>query len=269
LAELDLDRLVAELQARVDERSHRLWSALVPLLTGLLVWAYRPEGQAARRAEPINDRRAALRALLWASPGLSLEGPEAVAWAYPRARRAAAPDTGLAFTDLPQVCPWALDDLLADGWPAVVAQPTPHDDRDFGAWAQQQAAVLRARDVSGLDWDHLAEGVETLHRDERTQITGHLRVLCLHLWRWAVEPDTREAWRSAITSARLYLDDFGAMSPSLEAEWLALLAAALQDARRHGAQDTGLPVETFPVVCPWSLGQLRDHGCWPGALDVS
>jgi hypothetical protein len=62
-AEPDLDRPVAELQAQADERVHRLWSALVPLLTDLLVWTYRPDGRAEPRATRINDRRSALQQL--------------------------------------------------------------------------------------------------------------------------------------------------------------------------------------------------------------
>ncbi len=72
----------------------------------------------------------------------------------------------------------------------------------------------------------MAEEVETLHRYERTQITGHLGVLCLHLWRWAEGPDEREEWRSAITSAHISLDGFREMSPSPRDEWPTLLAAA-------------------------------------------
>jgi hypothetical protein len=138
-----------------------------------------------------------------------------------RGRRAAAPDTGLPFTDLPQVCPWALEDILADGWPALVARPTPHDEQDFAAWAPQQAAVLPARDITALDWDRLAKEVEDLHQYQRIEIACHLHVLLMHLLRWAVEPDTREEWRSAITSERISLDHFREMSPSLEAEWPA------------------------------------------------
>jgi Domain of unknown function DUF29 len=117
---------------------------------------------------------------------------------------------------------------------------------------------LRVRDVAALDWDHRAEEVEALHRYEHTQIKGHLRVLCLHLWRWAVEPETREAWRSAIASERISLDHVRETSPSLEAECPARLASADEDARRYAAQDTELPVETFPVQCPWARAPLVD-----------
>ena len=92
-----------------------------------------------------------------------------------RSRRGAAPDAGLSFTELPQVCPWWLDDILADGWPAVLAQPATQYDRDFAAWAARQAAVLRARDASGLDWGHLAEEVEDLWT-----WAAHGRAMLLH-----------------------------------------------------------------------------------------
>jgi hypothetical protein len=147
--------------------------------------------------------------------------------------------------------------------------PTPDDD-DVADWLRGQAELLRlkrfAEDFAALDWDHLAEEVENLHRYERTQITGHLRVLCLHLLRWAAEPAERGEWRGAVTDQRLFLDGFWDVSPSLRAEWPALLAAASQDARRFAAKDTGLPVETFPTTCPCSLAQLRDDGFWPAAL---
>jgi Domain of unknown function DUF29 len=65
--ELGLDRLVAELRAQVDARTHRLWSSLVPLLTDLLVWSYRPDGHAEPRATRINDREGGLPQLLSAA----------------------------------------------------------------------------------------------------------------------------------------------------------------------------------------------------------
>jgi Domain of unknown function DUF29 len=137
------------------------------------------------------------------------------------------------------------------------------------AHGKPAAALLRARDASGHDSDHQAEAVETRHDDQRIEIACHLRAPLMHLLRWAVEPGTREARRSAITGERIVLDDFQAMSPRLAAEWPTWLGTAYTDARRHVAQDTEPSVETFPVQCPWSLAQLMDHGFLPGALDVS
>ena len=60
-AELDLDRLISELWARVEETSLRLRSALVPLLTDLLVWAYRLDWLVEPCVQRINARRVALQ----------------------------------------------------------------------------------------------------------------------------------------------------------------------------------------------------------------
>jgi hypothetical protein len=41
-----------------------------------------------------------------------------VTWAYPRARRDAAKETGLPLATFPETCPWALAQVLeADVWP--------------------------------------------------------------------------------------------------------------------------------------------------------
>jgi hypothetical protein len=106
------------------------------------------------------------------------------------------------------------------------------------AHGKPAAALLGAREMSSLDWDHLAEAVETPHAYQRIEIACHLRVLLMHLLRWAVEPGTREARWSTLTSKRINFDSCQEMSPSLAAEWPTLLGSAYTDARRHVAQDT-------------------------------
>ena len=49
-------------------------------------------------------------------------------------------------------------------------------DRDFFLWTQEQAAALRAVRKSNLplDWDNLAEEIESLGRSQRTELrAGH------------------------------------------------------------------------------------------------
>ncbi|MFL5123282.1 MAG: DUF29 family protein, partial [Microvirga sp.] len=40
-------------------------------------------------------------------------------------------------------------------------------ERDFYAWLQDQAAKLRARSHNDLDWENLAEEIESVGRSER------------------------------------------------------------------------------------------------------
>ena len=47
---------------------------------------------------------------------------------------------------------------------------TPDYDTDFYAWTQTQATALRAKESKTLDWDHLAEEIESLGRSDRRAI---------------------------------------------------------------------------------------------------
>jgi hypothetical protein len=58
---------------------------------------------------------------------------------------------------------------------------TPDYDTDFYGWTQAQAAALRAQESKTLDWDHLAEEIESLGNEQRHAARSHLRVLLWHL----------------------------------------------------------------------------------------
>jgi Domain of unknown function DUF29 len=43
------------------------------------------------------------------------------------------------------------------------------------------------------------------------------------------------------------------------------LATAYHHARKYTPDETALPPETFPEICPWPLAQVLDADFWPGA----
>jgi hypothetical protein len=43
------------------------------------------------------------------------------------------------------------------------------------------------------------------------------------------------------------------------------LATAYRHAREDAADETGLPLATFPEACPWPLAQVLDEDFWPEA----
>jgi hypothetical protein len=140
-------------------------------------------------------------------------------------------------------------------------------DSDFDAWAQQQAAALRAKAWDQLDIAHLAEEVEDLRKTERNALRSQLRRLTSHLLKWHYQPEKRsESWQATIRDARGLIEDGLETSPSLEGQLDTLLAWAYPRARRQAAKDTGLPLATFPETCPWNVEQLLDEDFWP---DVS
>ena len=137
-------------------------------------------------------------------------------------------------------------------------------DTDFDAWAQQQAAALRAKAWDQLDIEHLAEEVEDLRKTERNALRSQLRRLTSHLLKWHYQPEKRsESWQATIRDARGLLEDDLETSPSLAEQLDTLLAWAYPRARRQAAKETGLPLAMFPETCPWNVEQLLDEDFWP------
>jgi len=143
---------------------------------------------------------------------------------------------------------------------------TPDYGTDFYAWTQAQAAALRAKASKTLDWDNLAEEIEALGNEQRHAVRSHLRVLLWHGLKWTYQPDHRTtSWRTSIRNARAEIADRLEDSPSLRPLVPALLASAYPRARRLAADETSLPLATFPEACPWTIEQVLDEEFWPEA----
>jgi hypothetical protein len=144
---------------------------------------------------------------------------------------------------------------------------TPNYDTDFYAWAQAQAAALRAKDWAALDLEHLAGEVEELRKTERRGVRSQLRLILSHLLKWVAQPDKRtDSWRSTIANGRVLVQEDLEDIPSLARELPELLTWAYPRARRDAAKDAGLPLTTFPDLCPWPLEQVLQEDFWPEAV---
>jgi hypothetical protein len=140
---------------------------------------------------------------------------------------------------------------------------TPDYDTDFYGWTQAQAAALRDHKWDTLDLDNLAEEIESLGRSERFAIESHLQTLLTHLLKWRYDPatDPRRGWRLTIRNARL--DIAKRALGHLQDHPAQYLATAYRHAREDAADETGLPLATFPEACPWTIAQVLDADFWP------
>ena len=144
---------------------------------------------------------------------------------------------------------------------------TPDYNADFYAWAQAQAAALRAKDWAALDLEHLAEEVEELRKTERRGVRRQLRLILSHLLQWVYQPEKRtDSWRSTIANGRVLVQEDLEDIPSLTRELPELLTWAYPRARRDAAKDTGLPLTAFPDACPWPPEQVLQEDFWPEAV---
>jgi hypothetical protein len=121
---------------------------------------------------------------------------------------------------------------------------------DFDAWAQAQAAALRAKDWAALDVDHLVEEIEEVRKSERKAVRSHWRLLWLHLLKWAYQPQGRErygaSWQASIEYTRAFSLASVEDSPSLQPELSCLAEQAYPWARQRAAKETRLPLVRFP-----------------------
>ena len=68
---------------------------------------------------------------------------------------------------------------------------------NLAAWAEEQASLLRAGEVEGLDREHLAEEIESVGARARRELRGRLAGLLQHLAEVALpagaeEPELRD-----------------------------------------------------------------------------
>src|SRR5580698_11209673 len=109
--------------------------------------------------------------------------------------------------------------------------PDSDHDRDFYAWANKQAALLRAGKLDEADFEHIAEEIESMGRTEKRELVSRLSVLLLHLLKWRFQPEKRgPSWEASIRVQRNRLADHLDDNPSLKPLLPKALASAYRDA---------------------------------------
>ena len=141
---------------------------------------------------------------------------------------------------------------------------TADHDADVHAWAEEQAALLRAGRLSDVDADHLANEIEQLGRQLRQEVEERLGILLVHLIRWEYQRGLRgPAWELTVSEQRLTLAELLEESPSLADSMTVALYSAYETALARAALETNWPPDVFPWACKWSVEQVLDDAFWP------
>jgi hypothetical protein len=140
-----------------------------------------------------------------------------------------------------------------------MADPAQLYDKDFYAWTQQQAEALRDAAAAGanlpLDWENLAEEMESLGRSERRELRSRLIRIVRHLLKLEHSPasEPRSGWRQTIREARVEVRTLLTDSPSLKSEVSRLIEEQARDAVELALGD----LEQFGGLTPAIIAKIR------------
>jgi len=133
-------------------------------------------------------------------------------------------------------------------------------DRDFYAWANEQAALLRAGRLTEADIENVAEEI----RGEKRELINRLAVLLSHLLKWQFQPAFRgNSWRLTIEEQRNRVDDHLGDNPSLKSQLDQALRTAFRSAANEASIETRFARSAFPAACPFSYEQIMNPDFWP------
>ena len=125
-------------------------------------------------------------------------------------------------------------------------------DRDYCLWLQHTVNLIKEGKFSELDAANLIEELEDMGRSEQRAVESNLVVVLLHLLKYKYQPAKRtNSWKASIREHRRRLRKAFSVSPSLRRYFEEVFDECYQDAREQAADETGLPLDTFPTVSPF------------------
>jgi hypothetical protein len=129
-------------------------------------------------------------------------------------------------------------------------------EEDFVRWSEDQARALRDAARSGtnlpVDWDNVAEEVESLGRSQRSELRSRIRNIIEHLLKLEHSPaiNPRRGWIDTIRRERADLELLLEGSPSLKGELGTAVADQSRRAAALAASSLEASGETAPAFLP-------------------
>lgn len=131
---------------------------------------------------------------------------------------------------------------------------------DFYRWTVDQVENLRLGKLDGLDLENLAEEIESLGNQQRSELENRLAVLLGHLLKWDLQPDLRgKSWRSTIREQRRQIKKLISKNPSLKSYLDEAILEGYESALDLVVRETPLDYKDLPQVCPYEIAQIFDN----------
>ena len=130
-------------------------------------------------------------------------------------------------------------------------------EQDIVAWANEQAAFIRAGRFDLLDLEHIAEEIEDVGKSEKRELASRMTVLIVHLLKWQFQSGRRgTSWQRTIKEQRKAIASEISDSPSLKStlrdeNWQQRVWS---DSVAKAIEETGL--DSFPETNPWTFEEI-------------
>jgi hypothetical protein len=127
-------------------------------------------------------------------------------------------------------------------------------ETDFIAWAERQAALLRTpvteRCSLALDWENLAEEIESLGQSYRRALANHVRKAIKYLLKLQAAPasESRTAWIAGLDRERSEIEASLEDEPGLRPRLPEIIAKETRRAVRHVVHEFALQGDEAAVA---------------------
>jgi hypothetical protein len=133
-------------------------------------------------------------------------------------------------------------------------------EQDEHLWLIETIKLLKENRLERLDIENLIEELEDLGKRDKNRVESFLRQIIIHLlllqyWTTEYEYNYRH-WQGEIATFRIQLNR--SLTTNLKQYLLENMGDIYQDSVFIVNQKTGLSLQIFPSICPYSLEQLLD-----------
>lgn len=142
---------------------------------------------------------------------------------------------------------------------------------DVIAWANEQAAFIRAGRFEMLDLEQIADEIEDVGKSEQREFANRMALLLAHLVKWQYQTSNRGvSWERTIKGQRTMIQCRLLKTPSLKSLIVQddFWQEAWADVVRIAEHETGM-LNQFPDSCPWSFDQIMNAENWPTQVGTS
>ena len=137
-------------------------------------------------------------------------------------------------------------------------------ERDYYLWLSHTAQLIKEGKFDEVDSANLIEEIEDMGRSEKRAVRSNLIIVLLHLLKYKYQPEKRtNSWKSSIREHRRRLRDDFQVSPSLKQYMTEVFDECYQDGREQAADETGLPLDTFPDLSPFTPTEVLNPDYLP------